>query len=459
MIDTRRGVLAALLVSGIVGALTLPPARTPAAAGLDLAPGETVLSDGLTTEVRRATGSGAVAIEVWVRCPANGWSSSEPGIARLTALAVLDAKAGGASLRDTVRAGGGEIGVSIFQTATEFVVLAPADEAPALEDTLLRAVFKPQIDGAALDSARTRLAAEQAEAAQSSQQVLRDEAFASVFTAGPLHDSTLGEPKFLQSASLIEVRAYASRSYVAGASAVIALGNGDADALRAHIAAAAPPAGTGAALPSSTVASPSSQPVAISNPDVDVPGVALAWAGPPISDRRAATAMDFLSDYLTDPSSGVFASAARSTTADAAIDGQFVTLENPGLFFVSASGDGVVPATMERALRSALDGVLARPLPQDRFAQALAAYETRLLRQMDSPQGLADNYGWYFAQNAPSYAPSTTDASLGGDYFSMAASLTPDYIRDVARRYLGPTPIVITVTPEKASTASEGVGS
>lgn len=458
MIYRRRGVLAALLLTA-VASLALPAARTPALAGPDLAPGETVLSDGLTTEVRHATGSGAVAIEVWIRCPANGWSSSEPGIARLTALAVVNAKIGGASLQDAVRSRGGEIGVSIFQTATEFVVLAPADQGPVLEDALIHAVFRPSIDGAALDSARTRLAAEQAEAAQSTPEVLRDKAFSSVFTAGPLHDSTLGDPKFLQSASLIEVKAFASRSYVAGASAVIALGNGDADALKSALAASAPTAAAGAAIPASSVATPSSQPIAIADADVDAPGVALAWAGPPISDRRAATAMDFLSDYLTDPTNGAFAKAATAATPGVETDGQFVTLENPGLFFVSASGDGVVPATMIQSLRKTLDDLLARPMSKDRFSQAIAAYETRLLRQMDSPQGLADNYGWYFAQNAPSYTPSATDSSLGGDYFSAAASLTPDYVRDVAQRYLGATPIVITVTPQKASTASADGGS
>lgn len=456
MLQHRRGVLAALLVS--VAAALVVPAR-PAFASADLAPGETVLADGLTTAVRHATGAGAVALEVWVRCPANGWSSNEPGIARLTALAAVDGGNANSSLRDTVRAHGGEVGVSIFQTATEFVVLAPADAAPALADALMHAVFKPSIDDAALDAARTRLAAEQADAAQSTQQVLRDKAFASVFTAGPLHDSTLGDAKFVQTASLLEVRAFAARSYVAGASAVIALGNGDADALRAHIAAAAPASENGGAMPASTVATPSAQPTTISSPDVDVPGVALAWSGPPISDRRAATAMDFLSDYLTDPKTGVFAAAASSATAGASIDGQFVTLENSGLFFVSASGTGVAPSAMEKALRDALDPVLSRALSKDRFAQALAAYETRLLRQMDSPQGLADNYGWYFAQGAPSYAPSATDVSLGGEYFAAAASLTPDYVRDVARRYLGATPIVVEVSPQKTSTASAGGGS
>jgi zinc protease len=69
---------------------------------------------------------------------------------------------------------------------------------------------------------------------------------------------------------------------------------------------------------------------------------------------------------------------------------------------------------------------------------------------MDSPEGLADNYGWYFVQGLPAYSPSATDAGLDGDYFSVAATLTPDFVRDVARRYLGAQPATIIVTPRRA---------
>jgi len=446
MMHRRRGVLAALFVSGIMAGS--PGFSTPANA-TELAPGETVLPDGLTTQVRHATASGAVALEVWVRCPANGWSSSQPGIARLTALAVIGAKSGGSSLRDAVRIRGGQLSVSVFQTATEIAILAPNSAAPSLEDELMRRVFRPAIDAAALSDAKTRLAEEQAVAVQSAAEVLRDGVFAAAFSAGPLHDSTFGDAQELKDATLADVRDFAARAYAGANAAAISLGNGDAVALAAHLAANAPPPSSAATLPASHTGSVPAAPVAIASTLADVPGVALAWTGPPISDQRAATAMDFLSDYLADQHAGVFARAALAVNRDAAINGQFVTLENPGLFFVSATGPNVDPGAMGSALRSALAPILARPLPASEFAQALDAYETRLLRQMDSPQGLADNYGWYFAQGAPSYAPSATDANLGGAYFGNATSLTADYVRDVARRYLGAAPIIITLVPSR----------
>jgi predicted Zn-dependent peptidase len=450
MTNRQRGLVAALFLSGIAVFSCAPRA---AAADVELAPGETILSNGLTTQVRQATASGAVAIEVWIRCPADGWSASQPGIARLTALAVLASKNGGSSLRDVVHSHGGDVNISVFQTATEVAILAPVGDAPALQDELVRRVFHASLDASAFEDARTRLAEEQAAVAQSTVETLRDQVFAVMFSSGPLHDSTFGDVRSLKAMTLDEVRGFAGRSYAAQNAAVVTLGNGNAADLNSRLAASAAsmPASENAtafAMPASTVASIPAQPIAVSTMLADVPGVALGWVGPPIADQKAATAMDFLSDYLADQRAGVLVRAALQTDAGAVLAGQFVTLENPGVFFVSVTGENVVPATMEKALRDALRPVTDRPLSRDEFSRALGAYETRLLLQMDSPQGLADNYGWYFAQNAPGYAPSATDATLGGRYFANAASLSADYVHDVARRYLGAEPVVITLVPQ-----------
>jgi predicted Zn-dependent peptidase len=442
----RRGVLAALFLSAL--AASVVAARTPVEA-VGLAPGETVLPDGLTTVVRHATGSGAVAVEVWIRCPADGWSGSQPGIARLTALSTIAAKSGGANLRDIVQALGGQLQVSVFQTATEIAVVAPAPSAWAVQDELIRHIFYPLLDVNAFDDARTHLAAEQAAVGQSTLETLRDQVFASLFASGPMHDSTYGDAASLKAVTLVEVRDFAARSYVSANAAVVTLGDVDATALTGRLSAAALPQSSPSLIPLSPTQSAPVQPIAVASTMADVPGVALAWTGPPISDQRAATAMDFLSDYLADASAGVFAKAVDRATAGATLSGQFVTLENPGIFYVTVSGDGVDPAAMQQTLRDALAPVLRGSLPRDTFAAALAAYETRLLRQMDSAQGLADNYGWYFAQEAPAYAPSATDAAMSGPYFANAASLTPDFVRDVARKYLGDTPTAITLMPSK----------
>src|SRR5580658_6188621 len=158
MRNRRRGALAALFLTAAVGVTAL----TASAGPLALAPGESVLNSGLTTLVRQTTGPSSVAIEVWIRCPANGWDASEPGIARLTAFAAVSAKTNGASLRDLVQADGAELSVSVFQTATEIAVLAPANAAGDLQDAVVRSVFGASIDEPAFDDAKSRLAEQQA---------------------------------------------------------------------------------------------------------------------------------------------------------------------------------------------------------------------------------------------------------------------------------------------------------
>ena len=174
-------------------------------------------------------------------------------------------------------------------------------------------------------------------------------------------------------------------------------------------------------------------------------GVAIGWVGPPIQDERAATAMDFLSDYLTHPTQGVVTKAVNRASANTLFGGQFVTLRNPGIFYVTASGEKLDPTIVSGTIRDAMRNALRGPLSEADFERARAVFISHLLRDMQTSQGLADNYGWYFAQGALSYSPSATDTALSGVYFQQVAALTPDYVYSIARRYLLAKPAVILV--------------
>jgi predicted Zn-dependent peptidase len=445
MINGPRGAFAAFFLTVVVATSTLSASADP----VSLAPGETVLPNGLTSIVRQEHGPGAVAIELWIRCPSDGWSTSQPGIARLAAFAAINTKKNGVALGDLVRADGGDLSVSVFQTATEIAILAPSYAAPDLESALLQTVLHGSIDSAALDLAKSRLAEQQAAARSSSSELLREAVFGSIFAAGPVGVATFGDDSSLKAATLDDVRSFAARAFLPSNAIAVVVGNGDAGLLTARLTSASGNSGAPPPMPQSQTAAAPADPIKLTPPQADFPGVAIGWAGPPITDQRAATAMDFLSDYLADPRSGVLAGAARDANATATFEGQFVTLQNAGLFYATVTGDDVNPAGMSSALRSALQPVLSRTLSRDDFARALGAYETRLLRQMDSPQGIADNYGWYFVEGAPSYTPSATGADLGGTYFESAASLTPDFVRGVAQRYLGAVPTIVFITPSR----------
>jgi len=433
------------------------PALAVADAGVAAAPASaTQFNDGLTLVARKATASPTAALEVWIKGPASGYGTPRPGLARLTALAIVEHRsADGTSLREDARATGAQIAVSVYNESTEIAILAPTYVSSSLLDKLLLEALHPQLDQKAFEAARQRLAAQQVASADMPDEVLRDSLFAHMFAAGPLHESSFGDPKTLTGLTLDDINAYAARAYVPGDEIVVAVGDVDEHDVATRVAPVAPAAASALALPESTVAQYSDAPLSLSRSALGVGGVAIGWVGPPISDQRAATAMDFLSDYLTNPTEGVLTKIVSQADVGSDFSGQFVTLRNPGVFYVTVSGDKVDPTLTTAIVRDAMRNELRRQMSEDEFARARAAFINHLLGSMQTSQGLADNYGWYFSQGALAYSPSATDLALSGAYFQAVASLTPAFVYSVASRYLQATPAVVILPrgPVKISEA------
>jgi predicted Zn-dependent peptidase len=443
--STPRGIAAALVLTT---ALAIWPAFAAAAApsARPLASGESVLSDGLTVAVRRATLSPTAALEIWIVAPSNGYGASKPGIARLTALSIVATKIGGQSLRDIVRASGGELMVLVFPSSTEIAVIAPANAANQLADALTARVLHPTVDTAGLREAKAGLTEQQALAASAADQLLRDGIFGQLFASGPFHMSTYGATDTLHLLSQEDVENFAAQAYVPANEIVVAVGGTlDEAALNARIAQAAPTARAAMAMPASVRGVQPQGPVPSGL--ADIPGVGLGWIGPSVADERTSTAMDFLSDYLTRPDYGLVAKAIQSADPTADFGGQFITLKDAGVFYMTVEGGTLSADAALSAMRIAVKPVLDGPLPPAEFSRALAAFRTHTLLDTQTPQQLADNYGWYFAQGAPGYAPAATDLHLTGDYYDVAASLTAQQVYEAAKTYLGAAPAIAVVAP------------
>ncbi|HLW38651.1 MAG TPA: insulinase family protein [Candidatus Eremiobacteraceae bacterium] len=456
----KRGALAALFFS----LACVPPVAghaasevAPAAPPSGFVLGQTQLSDGLTLIARSLTASPTAALEIWIRCPATGYGPSRPGIARLAALALLEQKSGDATLREQVRRAGAQIGVSVYHEGTEIAILSPSYLAPAMLDKLTAQILHPKVDRNAYLAARQRLAAQQVAAIEVPDQLLRDALFERIFASGPLHEPTYGNTQTLAGLTLDDVNRFLARAYVPRSEIVIAAGRVDGSDVSRRVAASAPPAaGNSEPIPDSVVAgSAGSAPATLHSSPAGAAGVAIGWVGPPIADEQAATAMDFLSDYLTHPASGVVSQAVDNLDASAKFNGQFITLRSPGVFFISVSGNALDPDAALGTIRDAVKKVLAGQLSKNDFERALTAFRTHLLRDLQTPQEVADNYGWYFTQGATSYSPSATDAQLAGDYFAQVQSLTPAYVFAVAKRYLSTTPTVVLLPRGALHTASD----
>jgi predicted Zn-dependent peptidase len=125
---------------------------------------------------------------------------------------------------------------------------------------------------------------------------------------------------------------------------------------------------------------------------------------------------------------------------DAKVSGTFVTYHDPGLFVVTISGADAQTALpiVRRAIAQA-----AVPLTPAAFAAARAGFAYRLLSDMETPEQLADTFGWYAVEGNLPYAPA------GDRYFRVAAGLTPQVVARMAARFLGAAPAIVTLVPAR----------
>jgi predicted Zn-dependent peptidase len=450
MTYTSRGAVAALFCSVLLVAATSNGARASSDAASQLAESGTQ-ADGLTYRIIGGGASPTEAIEVWFRCPADGYDGARPGIARLAALAIAEDDHGGASLRDIALASGGDLTVQVFPAATEIGMIVPAYLSGAAQVAVLTRIFHPSVDDKAIKSAKLRLAEQISLAGLEPDVYLRDRMFAAIFSDGPYLVSTFGTAATLDAATLTDVQSYIGAAFQPANAIAASAGLGSMDAYGA-IATFGPvlQSGTAATVVGGMPVPPSSvrksfAPVTlpVDSSTTDVHAVALGWVGPPITDERAATAMDFLSDYLMRDGYGTAAQAIAKTQPHATFDGQFITLRNPGVMFAGVWGPGLDRRAAVESIRAAVQRVVDAPLSDADFAQASIAYRTHLLHDMDGPQSIADNLGWYFAQGAPDYTP--VDMMFGaGAYDDAASSLSAGFVHDIARRYLSSEPAVVT---------------
>ena len=470
MHNTRRATVAAFLLALIAAAPSASRAATavqPKQSFADATDVSGQRNDGLTYRVIGGGASPTEAVEIWLRCPANGYDGQHPGIARLAALSIVEAKAHGFSLRDLARDNGGAVAIQVFPAVTEIGIVVPAYLAGAAQAAVLSDVFHPQIDDAAFKNGKLRLAEELAIAATQPDNQLRERLFGVMFSGGPYSSSTYGSAADVAAATLGETQSFVSQAYVPANGIAASAGLGGSDALgeivtsalgevvtlgTARAATGPVPAESGARLPVSTLRA-AFKPVTLpSGATRGVSAVALGWPGPPIADERAATAMDFLSDYLMSDTTGTVTKALTAAQPNAQFDGQFITLENPGIMFAGVWGVDVDRQTAVDVIRAAAKRVVDAELSDSAFAQAELAYRAHLLHDMSTPQSLADNLGWYFGQGAPAYTPAAL--MLGaGDYMTSADSLTPAYVHDIARRYLSAEPAMVTLPESSGSVA------
>lgn len=425
---------AALALAMFAGASLMAPAASAA----DIAQ-TGALPHGGTYLVARDATLAAASIDLWFRAPGAGYDNNAPGIARLAATAAAAAKLeSGKSLVELVHSVGGRLAINVYPDIVGVSVLVPSSASRRIVAAMSAAYFAPSIDETALKSAQRDAAVLAVLQRYSSDQILHNALFAAIFSGGPAHYAPLPDQvSELTRVPLTDVVGFAHRAFRSANAFLTLAGNVDSDSLDA-ITSGTP--GSPDAPVDSTLAS---APAADSTLTATVSGVGVAWAGPAIHDARAATAMDFIADYLFRENTGVVAKDVRD---DAYVNGQFVTLHDPGVMVVTIGG--AKAEELQAKVLAAVDA-LSHPMDAKQFEAAREAFLFHLASDTQNPSEQADNLGWYAAEGNPQYAPGQID----GNYWTFARSLDASYIASVVKQYLS-HPVVVKLVPTAKESSS-----
>ncbi|MEO6834485.1 MAG: hypothetical protein ABI231_01070 [Candidatus Tumulicola sp.] len=417
-------------------AFTVPCAATPAAQQ------QGSLPRGGSYLIAPDPAAGAAAVALWFRAPGAGYDNASPGISRLAATAAAVAPlASGKSLVRLVRGLGGALNINVYPDIVGVGAVVPASAARRVVAAITAAYFAPAIDDSAVKAARSDAAILAVGQRYSIDLTLHDLLFKQIFSGGPAHDPPL--PDSVADIARIppdDVTTFAKRAFRSGNAVLTLAGSVDASAIAAVTdgsgnAPMDPPYDSRLSGFSGTI--PASGAVA---------GTGLAWVGPPISDEKAATALDFVADYLFRDETGSVTKSLDARNTDAYVSGQFITLHDPGVMLVTIGGSDAKSAKGQLLERLAK---MERPMEAQAFAAAREAFLYHVASDTQTPQEQADNLGWYAVEGSAGYAP----GDAGGEYERIARGLDPQYVSEIVRRYLS-NPItvnLITVTTPKES--------
>jgi predicted Zn-dependent peptidase len=386
---------------------------------------------------------GSAAIGLWFRAPGAGYDSATPGISNLAATAAAVAPlASGKSLYALVHSVGGQLNIEVYPDIVGIGGVVPASAARRVVAAMTAAYFAPSIDDAAVKTARANAAVLGVQQRYESDTTLHDLLFGQIFAGGPAHYPPLPTSvAALTRISATQVSAFAKRAFRSENAVLTLTGNVDASSITAVTD------GSGMGTMDSPYDSTLAQKPAPATTTGAVDGVGLAWIGPPISDEKAATALDFVADYLFRDETGVVSRALDQSQSDALVAGQFITLHDPGVMVVTIGGDHEKQA--EQRVLAAL-AALQQPMERQAFDAAREAFLYHVAADTQTPQERADNLGWYTVEGNLEYAPGI----VNGSYERQARALDPQYVADVVRRYLGNPVVVdlIAAIPQKEST-------
>jgi predicted Zn-dependent peptidase len=336
------------------------------------------LPHGGTFIVARDSTAPSAAIDLWFRAPDAGYNGTMPGVARVAAASAAAARLQiGSSLAQLVTAAGGQLTISVYPDLVSIGIVVPPMAARRMLAAATAAYFAPAIDASALDEGQKDTMVQVLQQQYESDVLAQDALFKQLFTSAPGNEPPVPmTPTDISKITLSDVQAYAARAFRSGNAFLTMAGAVDSTMLDA--------------VTDGTPASPdvpideraaSSMPEA-STEEGGVPGVGIAWIGPPVSDERAATALDFIADYLFGDD-GTVAHKVQQQDSHVFLHGQFITLHDPGVMLVTL--DGATSTGPQETVLAAVQA-MEQPLAQPAFDAAREAFLYHINQQTESRQ-------------------------------------------------------------------------
>jgi predicted Zn-dependent peptidase len=437
---SKAALAAAFSIFGLLPAAAAAPLPSVSLASTGVLPG------GGQYVVSHTDSAPVAAIALWYRAPASGFDAAAgvPGLGRLAAATVAgSAPITGTPLGRYVSELGGRIAISAYPDSVAVSALVPAENAADVVHAMTVSFFAPVVTADGLKLAQRDVGEEAFFRQFNSEQTIDDALVGSLFSDGPAHFPSLGKSEDVGKITLDQVRAYAERAFRPSNAVLVVTGAVDASV----VSTAVPGRADTAPQPEPQLQAhlvPQPEPIATTGVEA---GQGLGWIGPAISDEREATALDFVSDYLFRPDTGIVQRAAATTKSS--VSGKFVTYHDPGVVLVTISG-GDVPAA-----RNIVDDALAsmrKPLDRSTFAAARDAFLYHMLSDIQTPGGMADTLGWYTVEGNQTYAPGAGGAS--SRYFAVAGSLTPAFVAATVNKYLSRPGAVVAVEAKKTESTT-----
>ncbi len=415
----------------------------PSAALALPAPQSGVLPHGGTYLIAADAQAPTAAIDLWFRAPADGYAAPVPGIARVAAAAAAASRlVTGRTLAETVAQAGGNLTIAVYPDLVAIDVIVPPSAARRVLASLTAAYFSASIDAASLEAGEKDTIVQVVQQQYEADVLAQDALFGALFSSGPATQPPIPlGPDQLSHLQLSAVRDFAQRAF-RSSNAFLTMA-GDVDETMLSVVTD----GSGVAAPDAPIYS---KPAASSAKSATVrggePGIGIGWLGPPIADERAATALDFVADYLFNSGDGTVIKAFERAGSSAYLHGQFITLHDPGIMLVTL--ENTSDQSLEQKVLEAI-AALQKPLDAQTFAAAREAFIYHIDTQTQTPGEQADMLGWYAAEGAAAYAPG------GSEYERIARSLDPDFVAATVRRYLShPVTVRVLVSPQTQTGSS-----